>query len=95
MKFCYLTNHRVYRNHRGLSETLRSRLDSHQTAMAKRARPVGHKIVISNLEPSVTSEDIRVSMKEMMFYNHLYLSLYLLLNTFFHLGTFCRHRRFV
>lgn len=49
------------RNHRGLSETLRSRLDSHQTALAaKRACPVGHKIVISNLEPSVTSEDIRV-----------------------------------
>lgn len=47
------------RNHRGLSETLRSRLDSHQTAMAKRARPIGHKIVVSNLEPSVTSEDIR------------------------------------
>jgi RNA recognition motif-containing protein len=47
------------RNHRGLSETLRSRLDSHQVASAKRARPVGHKIVISNLEPSVTSEDIR------------------------------------
>jgi len=49
------------RKHRGLSETLRSRLDSHQTALAaKRACPVGHKIVISNLEPSVTSEDIRV-----------------------------------
>lgn len=48
------------RKHRGLSETLRSRLDSHQTALAaKRACPVGHKIVISNLEPSVTSEDIR------------------------------------
>jgi hypothetical protein len=28
--------------------------------MAKRSRPSGHKIVISNLEPSVTSEDIRV-----------------------------------
>lgn len=48
------------RHSRGLSETLRSRLDSHQTALAaKRACPVGHKIVISNLEPSVTSEDIR------------------------------------
>ncbi|XP_060864473.1 uncharacterized protein LOC132940757 isoform X2 [Metopolophium dirhodum] len=48
------------RNHRGLSETLRSRLDSHQTALAKRARPpIGHKIIISNLEPSVTCEDIR------------------------------------
>ncbi|XP_025411231.1 uncharacterized protein LOC112684120 isoform X2 [Sipha flava] len=47
------------RNHRGLSETLRSRLDSRQTVMAKRSRPSGHKIVISNLEPSVTSEDIR------------------------------------
>ncbi|XP_025419501.1 uncharacterized protein LOC112689845 [Sipha flava] len=46
------------RNHRGLSETLRSRLDSRQTAMAKRSLPSGHKIVISNLEPSVTSEDI-------------------------------------
>lgn len=53
-----------YRNHRGLSETLRSRLDSHQTALApKRARPVGHRIVISNLEPSVTSEDIRVCIR--------------------------------
>ncbi|VVC41529.1 Hypothetical protein CINCED_3A006600 [Cinara cedri] len=49
------------RNHRGISETLRSRLDSHQMAAiaAKRVCPVGHKIVISNLEPSVTSEDIR------------------------------------
>lgn len=47
------------RNHRGLSETLRSRLDSQQLALAKRTRPIGHKIIISNLEPSVTSEDIR------------------------------------
>ncbi|XP_026804123.1 uncharacterized protein LOC113547807 isoform X3 [Rhopalosiphum maidis] len=44
---------------RGLSETLRSRLDSHQVALAKRSRPIGHKIIISNLEPSVTCEDIR------------------------------------
>jgi len=50
-----------FRNYRGLSETLRSRLDSHQVALAKRARPpIGHKIIISNLEPSVTCEDIRV-----------------------------------
>ncbi|XP_025413386.1 polymerase delta-interacting protein 3-like [Sipha flava] len=49
---------RNLRNHRGLSETLRSRLDSRQTTMAKRSHPSGHKIVISNLEPSVTSEDI-------------------------------------
>jgi hypothetical protein len=48
------------RNHNGLNETLRSRLDSRQIAMAMRSRPSGHKIVISNLEPSVTSEDIRV-----------------------------------
>ncbi|KAL4083986.1 hypothetical protein QTP88_029302 [Uroleucon formosanum] len=48
------------RNHRGLNETLRSRLDSHQTALAKRSQsPIGHKIIISNLEPSVTCEDIR------------------------------------
>ncbi|XP_025410798.1 uncharacterized protein LOC112683845 isoform X2 [Sipha flava] len=47
------------RNHNGLNETLRSRLDSRQIAMAMRSRPSGHKIVISNLEPSVTSEDIR------------------------------------
>ncbi|XP_025416856.1 uncharacterized protein LOC112688051 [Sipha flava] len=47
------------RNHRGLiSETLRSRLDSRQIVMAKRSYHSGHKIVISNLEPSVTSEDI-------------------------------------
>lgn len=57
-----LVNLYFYRNNRGLSETLRSRLDSHQ-ALAKRSRPVGHKIVISNLEPSVTSEDIRVRIK--------------------------------
>ncbi|XP_050430708.1 uncharacterized protein LOC126839420 [Adelges cooleyi] len=50
---------RLPRSQRGLSETLRSRLDSHQTALTKRARPSGHKIVVSNLEPSVTSEDIR------------------------------------
>ncbi|XP_025193837.1 uncharacterized protein LOC112593581 isoform X2 [Melanaphis sacchari] len=50
---------RSSRNHRGLSETLRSRLDSHQVTSAKRSRPMGHKIIISNLEPSVTCEDIR------------------------------------
>ncbi|XP_050520428.1 uncharacterized protein LOC126893921 [Daktulosphaira vitifoliae] len=48
----------ISRGQRGLSETLRSRLDSHQS-VTKRTRPSGHKIVISNLEPSVTSEDIR------------------------------------
>lgn len=56
--WCYF-----YRNHRGLSETLRSRLDSNQTSLVKRSRPGAHKIVISNLEPSVTSEDIRVSIE--------------------------------
>lgn len=59
--------------------------------LAKSACPVGHKIVVTNLEPFVTTEDITVCIE--CWYGVVFVTYEL--NTFVCVGTFFGHGRFI
>lgn len=53
----------IFYRYKELIKTPGSHLDSHQTSSINQSQFKGYKIVISNLEFSVTNEDINVNIK--------------------------------